>query len=455
MDAAESAPSQRLTIRRWAIPSVLLGAAILAAVVGVSLQYFKSPSEVAASASPPKPSLLTTSVVYGPLDAGILFRADVGDASPVQIGVPDSLGNWLPIVTSLNVGPGATVAEGDVVMSIAGRPVIAMLGTIPAYRDMSPGDDGIDIQELQLSLRRLGYSTGADRLGTYGYGTEEAVRRMYHHDGFDVVTSPPDADAQLARLAGNVDAAQAALTAQQATAASIGASNKDSEAAKSAVASAITTLADAQAALSAGEASMGASVPRGEAVFVPSLPQKVVSLSVGLGGLAPAGSQPLGDIGSGKVVLNGAVDSTDASSVRVGQMARVTSDLTGASFDARVVSVSKQGSTSSDSGSSSSVAYPVYLEPAGPISSDFLGQNVQVKVETAASQGDTDIVPAAAVTTTANGTSFVTVVGRNGKTQDVRVRPGLTANGKEGVTPIDGVLVKGQQVVIGVDASAS
>lgn len=60
-------------------------------------------------------------------------------------------------VTSLPA-VGASVAFGDVLYTVDGRPVVALAGTLPAWRSLSTSsDDGPDIAQLELSLAALGY----------------------------------------------------------------------------------------------------------------------------------------------------------------------------------------------------------------------------------------------------------------------------------------------------------
>jgi peptidoglycan hydrolase-like protein with peptidoglycan-binding domain len=60
-------------------------------------------------------------------------------------------------VTSLAAG-GDTVDAGTVVATVDGAPVVAMIGDIPGYRDLSTAStDGADIRQLELNLVQLGF----------------------------------------------------------------------------------------------------------------------------------------------------------------------------------------------------------------------------------------------------------------------------------------------------------
>jgi hypothetical protein len=56
------------------------------------------------------------------------------------------------------VAGGDTVDAGTVVATIDGAPVVAMIGDIPSYRDLSTSStDGADIRQLELNLVQLGF----------------------------------------------------------------------------------------------------------------------------------------------------------------------------------------------------------------------------------------------------------------------------------------------------------
>ncbi len=60
-------------------------------------------------------------------------------------------------VTSI-VSGGDTIDAGTVVATIDGSPVVAMIGDIPGYRDLSTSSgDGADVRQLELNLVQLGF----------------------------------------------------------------------------------------------------------------------------------------------------------------------------------------------------------------------------------------------------------------------------------------------------------
>ena len=93
------------------------------------------------------------------------------------------------MVTSVSVA-GATIAPGDVLYSVEGQPVLAMIGTVPAWRTLSTdSDDGIDVLQLEYSLTALGYDAdGALTIdSTFDSDTQAAVEAW--QEGLGVETS--------------------------------------------------------------------------------------------------------------------------------------------------------------------------------------------------------------------------------------------------------------------------
>src|SRR5262250_3171162 len=109
--------------RSWAL-QVLVGLALLLGVAaGFVARGFISPSQVAANAKAPKASLITQRVRFGVLAVPVNMRASVSNGSPLHIGAPSDLGSSLAVVTSVNVAPGQRVGQGQLLLTVAERPV--------------------------------------------------------------------------------------------------------------------------------------------------------------------------------------------------------------------------------------------------------------------------------------------------------------------------------------------
>ena len=62
------------------------------------------------------------------------------------------------VVTSA-IEVGAAVGLGTVLYTVESRPVVALGGSVPAWRTMATGDTGQDVRQLELSLAALGYTS--------------------------------------------------------------------------------------------------------------------------------------------------------------------------------------------------------------------------------------------------------------------------------------------------------
>jgi peptidoglycan hydrolase-like protein with peptidoglycan-binding domain len=88
------------------------------------------------------------------------------------------------IVTHVFCRKGSLAGQGSVLLEVAGQPYFVLQGTVPAYRDLAPGETGEDVAQLQQDLISLGYGTGSDTLGSYGPGTAAAVSAYYQAHGY-------------------------------------------------------------------------------------------------------------------------------------------------------------------------------------------------------------------------------------------------------------------------------
>lgn len=104
----------------------------------------------------------------------------VGQSIPVAVAAtwvarPFGVGAASGVLTSLVVADGDTARVGDRLYSVDLRPVVAAVGTVPAFRDLSQGDHGADVAQVQRFLIDLGYLDGAAD-GDFGPVTKQAVR---------------------------------------------------------------------------------------------------------------------------------------------------------------------------------------------------------------------------------------------------------------------------------------
>jgi peptidoglycan hydrolase-like protein with peptidoglycan-binding domain len=376
---------------------VVVAVAALAFVIGRSVQ---TPGEQVAKARAPVASLITASVQHIVPRTVAVVRGTLHEAAPQTVNPPESIGADLPIVSAVSVHPGATIASGQLIAAVSGRPVIAMQGVIPAYRTMAVGDSGVDVAELQRVLAAIGLSTGTDPAGYYGPGTAGAVSALYERIGYPTITvswTPPTA-----QTATSARAQRRARTERLAT------------------------------------------VPLGEIAFMRSLPEQIITVA-NLGQRLGATSA-LASVGSGRFVLPASTDTATAQLLRVGGYGTALSDFSNGSFAVRLLS---KRLTAGGAGSSVPQAHLLF-EPVSPgQAAAFSGQALAIKMDTTEHRREW-VVPAAAVITNALGDSSIIVL-HGSKQVTISVTTRLAYTGREIIDP-HGSLAAGEQVVIGTSS---
>ncbi len=284
-------------------------------------------------------------------------------------------------------------------------------------------------------------STAADRdaaravLVAAQTGLDAAVRH-----GNDAVASAQDAlflaNVQLdeARVSGEVATAQVAVDA------------------------AVVALDGAAGAYLAAVLASGPTVALGEVVFVSSLPARVHSTVTALGPVsAGAASDGAGggevaegslvDLEAGALVVTTSVRSGDEGLIRVGMPVEMLDEATGVTFDGEVSSIADQ--TTLDV--SGQLGRATMIEPVSPLPDDLTGVNLRVTVTAASSDARVLVVPLAAVSAGADGTTRVSVLPSGAEAPvDVPVKAGLSADGFVSVEPVRGSrLAEGDLVVVG------
>ncbi len=172
-------------------------------LIGASL--VKSPQQLAADTAAPPATVTTAAVVSQILTSsvemrGVIYPAteyDVYPSAPPAAGsaadggaAGSSGGSSAPVcISKLDVAAGGTVRNGKQLAELDGQPLFALAGPVPAWRDLTPGETGPDVTELQQALASLGYYDDGDTAGYYGAATEYAVTLYYEHLGY---TPPAD-----------------------------------------------------------------------------------------------------------------------------------------------------------------------------------------------------------------------------------------------------------------------
>ncbi len=377
--------------------TIAVCAAVVAFFVGRGL---RSPSQIAAASRPPSPSLITAPIHRDSTPIAALLRGTLLASAHTAVSAPSDLGGDLPVVTAAPAATGSEARNGTVLMGVAGEPVIALTGAVPAYRTMAYGDSGPDVRELQSALEALGLSVGNDPSGQYGLGTANAVAELYQDSGYTPVTAPV----------------------------AISTTNSKGE--------------------PKAKREHLATVPLGQAVFLPDLPAQVTKAPRIGQRLTPTATAI--ELGSGQLSISLRVNSNLAGLLKVGNRGRATSDLSSAWFTGRIEHVAKVKQ------SLDSIAAPQYDVTFVPVketnAARLLGQSLAVRIALHAQSTGKLVVPVAAVVTNAAGRSSVIIV-RHGKQLEVAVRPIISYGGSEVITPIGNRLHAGEQVIVGTNGS--
>lgn len=110
----------------------------------------------------------TAPVAKGDLAAARTMPGSLAHGTPAPLrGSPRGTVTWLP-------KPGDTISRGETLYKVDNRPVTALYGDTPMYRDLKQGDEGPDVRQLNENLRALGYA--APYGDTYTRDTTAAVK---------------------------------------------------------------------------------------------------------------------------------------------------------------------------------------------------------------------------------------------------------------------------------------
>lgn len=443
-----------LSGRRRLLLAVVVGTLLLAigGVAGATL--VKSPAELAAEAEPPDASVLTAAVELRVLRDTVVLRGTVTAGSSLEVtpsGPPDG---GRAVVTGLRAKQGDAISAGEVIVEVSGRPVYALRGAIPAYRDLRPGADGKDIAQLQQALRRLGHSSGGDRRGFFGAGTKAAVSEFYESSGYEAPTTGEGDEEAVAAAQAQVTAAERALT-QARDALELAKEAADAQTtppppgtpdpvkeAQQQVEFAEEDLAAAHDALATIRSNTGPMVPLSEIVFVPSFPARITALNARIGSDVSA---PLLVLSSGELVVEARLNPELRGLLDDGLEVEILSELLGLSAEGEIASI---GEIEQDETGGST--HPMTVTPTGELDPRLSGEDVRLTVQAAATNGEVLVVPLAAVSAGADGRTTVTKLLPDGREERVPVTAGVSGDGFVEVTPEQsGQLGEGDRVVVG------
>jgi peptidoglycan hydrolase-like protein with peptidoglycan-binding domain len=383
--------------RRTLVLLVLAAVTVSSLITWIANQQIRSPAEAAARSAPPAPAPILVPVEKQVLATKVVTRGTAHYGSPRKLSVAASALKTGPrIITSLPRG-GSSIGEGEVLLTISGRPVFLLRGAQPSYRDLGPGMSGQDVEQLESALERSSLDPGPVD-GLYDAETASAVEALYRRHGFQPVVA---GEAQLA--------AARPLEAEL---------------------------------VEGTRAESGVQLPADEVIFVPTTPLRVTEFPATVGA-PPSGA--LVTVTDTSVVIDGLLPVEQAGRVRQGAKVMIDEPALGINASGEVSHVA--GRPGTNGADNFHVSFKVAVEdpPAA-----LIGASVRLTVPIRSTRSAELTVPLSAVSLGPDGGSRVQLAA--GQESDfVPVRTGLSADGYVSVTPLEGELAAGDLVVVGFE----
>jgi multidrug efflux pump subunit AcrA (membrane-fusion protein) len=484
--------------------------AVVSLAAGLGLSHFiVSPSEAAANAAPPPAGPITVPVERRTLANDVVMRGDAIYEDPVQVTIETGDIGGPAVVTGQVPEVGANLDAGAVMLEVTGRPVILLTGELPVYRTLRAGVSGPDVLQLKAALQALGINPGNASSNAYDTATAAAVRELYARVGYPAPTAGEEADAALAGAREMVRSAEEGVaTAQRevnnpqgGTSASerLAAQNAadvanyrysellqycqaadtgdpaclpsalkelesawhealarlaeanaapDTSAARAQLASAQRALTDAREQLAKAQDDVVTPLPASEIVYLASTPRRVDDVTVHRGSML-TGTAVM-SVSGATLQIAGTVATTDADLIAEGSAVVITlpdgTDVTGTVQSVGVEAEDTTGQAT-DPNRKRIVVVPDELTEDQRF--QLQGANVRVKIPVSSTEGEVLAVPIAALTAGPGGESRVEVLDDGAEeSRLVTVDIGLAAGGFVEVTPVDGSLEVGDQVVV-------
>ena len=309
-------------------------------------------------------------------------------------------------------------AVSDARMAVEGRPALAEMerntarnGLLDAQEALAelldPSDGEVRLERAQRAVSDARAAVGR-RPALAGIERTEARNRLLDaQEALDELLKPPDLTALQRRV-------------------------EDSE----------TELETARNELEKLEAEYGTWIPAGEVIFLKRTPVRVDAVTSELGSRVSGGFMT---VTGSDLAVRGSVLARDVSLVREGGEARIEDSSLTDPIPGSIRLLENRA------GTRNVAADRHYMEivATGEIPDDLVGKNVRIVIPVGGTEGEVWAVPAAALSATADGSVRIEIAGEGASTRFVEVEPGLAAQGLVEITPLDGEIAPGDQVVVG------
>jgi len=313
-------------------------------------------------------------------------------------------------------------------------------GASPTGRELESLRQAVDAASSALEAAERGIEEAYDSLDRRVIESGAAIRSAADglaqaRSALDDLLAPPDSAAEERA----VENARNALEDAQAEAEDARSAIEDAQAG---VEDAEMDVLEARDALVELEDRTGIWIPAGELIFLERLPVRVDLITAETGSSVTASFMT---VSGSELAIRGSVLDTDVALVQEGGEALIEDSLLAEPLRGEIRQVADRP------GTNGVASNRYYIEiVADGIPDELVGSNVKVVIPVGGTAGEVLAVPAAALSATADGSTRVEVREPDGTTRFVRVEPGLSADGLVEITPLDGEIVEGDLVVIGV-----
>jgi multidrug efflux pump subunit AcrA (membrane-fusion protein) len=382
-----------------------------------------------------------TAAGYLPIPSSTSFDADLAAAQQALVQADAALKTAQAELVKAGAGqPNSVIAQAQATADGAQRAVDDAVA--------KQSTDGVDAQ-AQLDTAKANYARLVNDPSAAAADVDAAKLAVTEAESNLSTVTRSDANA-VASAQDAVRVAQLALDEAK--------NGGDKALAKLAVDNATATRTAAAAAVDTLVAVNGPTVAQGEVVFMPTMPARVQSAVSTLGPLAQGGGVATPDGGSagagglvslagGQLIITTSIRSSDAGLTRVGMPVELLDENTTMTYPAKISTIAGQPGTGADG----QLGFASTITPDQPLPPELSGANLRVTITAASTESESLVVPLAAVSSSADGSTRVsTIDSPNGAPADVPVTAGLSADGLVAVEPTKaGELSEGDLVVVG------